>query len=51
MKKKAPVSIKKQNVTLKDLKIKKDPKGGFKLTTLPSIKVTYPTVSCIDPHL
>jgi hypothetical protein len=32
MKTKAPVSTKKQNVTVKDLKTKKNPKGGAPVT-------------------
>ncbi len=51
MKNKKPTSVKGQNVTLKDLKISKDPKGGYIPPHLhPDIKV-LPTVTCVDPHL
>jgi hypothetical protein len=52
MKNKTAASVKEQNVTLRDLKIKKDPKGGYKLTTLPHEQPPpLPTLTCIDPHL
>jgi len=52
MKTKTAVSTKKQNATLKDLKIRKDPKGGYKLPTLPHEQPPpLPTLTCIDPHL
>jgi hypothetical protein len=41
-------SDKAPSVTLKDLKIKKDPKGGYKLTTLPSEIKIMPTVVAVD---
>ena len=41
-------SDKEPTVTLKDLKIKKDPKGGYKLTTLPSEIKIMPTVVAVD---
>ena len=51
MKSKKPAADKKQNPTLRDLKVKKDPRGGFQYNTLPSIKTTLATVSVADPTL
>jgi hypothetical protein len=41
-------SDKEPSVTLKDLKIKKDPKGGYKLVPLQSEIKIMPTVVAVD---